>query len=50
MSVVDYVRFLTALECGLIFPKGRVQTMLGSPGNGLGFDNASSGRAAGGYI
>jgi CubicO group peptidase (beta-lactamase class C family) len=50
MSVVDYVRFLTALERGQILPKARVDAMKGSAGNRLGFDGSWNGQAPGGYV
>jgi CubicO group peptidase (beta-lactamase class C family) len=49
MSVLDYIRFLSALERGLIIPKHLVQTMKGSPGNRLGFDSVYDGDA-GDYV
>ena len=45
ISAVDYVRFLSALDRGLIIPKGLVNTMKGTPGNRLGFDTAWDGKA-----
>lgn len=50
MSVRNYIRFLTALEQGLIIPKYLVESMMGSPGNRLGFDSSWSGNASGGYV
>src|SRR6185295_10080077 len=49
ISVLDYIRFLSALDRGLIIPKGLVEMMKGpSDSNRLGFDTAPSG-AAGTY-
>ena len=46
MSVLNYVRFLSALEAGEILPTSVVESMK----NGrLGFDSTWGGRAAGGY-
>jgi CubicO group peptidase (beta-lactamase class C family) len=46
MSVTDYIRFLSALDRGLIIPKGRVEMMKGQvDGNRLGFDSARVGAA-----
>ena len=50
MSVLHYVRFLSALERGVIIPKPLVETMKGTPGNRLGFDSSWPGRATGGYV
>ncbi len=49
MSVLDYIRFLSALERGLIVPKHLVENMKGSPGNRLGFDSVYAGNA-GDYV
>ena len=49
MSVLDYIRFLSALDRGLIVRSSLVQAMKGSPGNQLGFDGFYRG-AAGGYV
>jgi CubicO group peptidase (beta-lactamase class C family) len=45
MTVLDYIRFLSALDRGLILPKGLVETMKGTPGDRLGFDSAYDGTA-----
>ncbi len=45
ISVLDYVRFLRALEHGEIVPKSLVDGMKGTPGNRLGFDTRYEGRA-----
>jgi Beta-lactamase len=47
MSAVDYVRFLSALDRGLIIPKNLVETMKGTPGDRLGFDTTIAGKAGG---
>lgn len=44
MSAIDHVRFLSALDRGLIIPKHLVETMKGKPGDRLGFDSAYKGR------
>lgn len=49
VSALDYVRFLGALDRGLIVPKPLVETMKGTPGDRLGFDTEYAGRA-GGYV
>ncbi|MGH3136840.1 MAG: serine hydrolase domain-containing protein [Gaiellaceae bacterium] len=46
MSVLDYVRFLSALERGEIVSKSLVESMKSGK---LGFDTSWNGRAAGGY-
>jgi len=49
ISVLDYIRFLSALDRGLIIPKGLVEMMKGpSDSNRLGFDSVRTG-AAGAY-
>ena len=49
ISVLDYIRFLSALDRGLIIPKGLVEMMKGpADGNRLGFDSVRNG-AAGAY-
>jgi hypothetical protein len=45
MTVLDYIRFLSALDRGLILPKGLVETMKGTPGDRIGFDSAYDGTA-----
>ena len=45
ISVLDYIRFLSALDRGLIIPKGLVEMMKGSPSNRLGFDSVWNGSA-----
>jgi len=45
MPVVDYVRFLSALDRGEIIPRSLVASMKGTPGNRLGFDTDFAGRA-----
>jgi len=50
MSVLHYVRFLSALERGEIIPKPVVETMKGTSGDRLGFDPSWAGRATGGYV
>lgn len=46
MSAVEYVRFLSALDRGLIVPKGLVESMKGSSNdNRLGFDSSVRGVA-----
>ena len=45
ISVLDYIRFLSALDRGLIIPKGLVEMMKGSASNRLGFDSAWNGSA-----
>jgi hypothetical protein len=49
MSVLDYIRFLGALDRGLIVKPALVQAMKGTPGNQLGFDNFYGG-VAGSYV
>ena len=50
-SVLDYVRFLSALERGLIVPRGLVESMKGTTGNQLGFDGFySASTSAGSYV
>jgi hypothetical protein len=49
--VLDYVRFLSALERGLIVPRGLVESMKGTTGNQLGFDGLySASTSAGSYV
>jgi CubicO group peptidase (beta-lactamase class C family) len=48
ISAVDYVRFLSAFDRGLIVPKSTVEMMKAGPFE-LGFDNAKGG-AAGAYV
>jgi CubicO group peptidase (beta-lactamase class C family) len=45
ISVLDYVRFLSALDRGLIIPRPLVDVMKGTPGDRLGFDTAFVGQA-----
>jgi hypothetical protein len=46
ISVLDYIRFLSALDRGLIIPKGLVEMMKGpSDSNRLGFDSVRNGDA-----
>lgn len=49
MSVLDYIRFLSALDRGLIVKPSLVQAMKGTAGNQLGFDGFYGG-SAGGYV
>lgn len=50
ISVLDYIRFLSALDRGLIIPKGLVETMKGpADGNRLGFDSVWNGDAGAYY-
>jgi CubicO group peptidase (beta-lactamase class C family) len=51
MTVLDYVRFLSALEQGQIVPRALVQTMKGTAGNQLGFDGFyRQSTSAGSYV
>jgi len=45
MSVLDYIRFLTALEQGEIVSSSLFRTMVGTDGNRLGFDRTYGGNA-----
>jgi CubicO group peptidase (beta-lactamase class C family) len=45
MPVLDYVRFLSALDRGLIIPKQLVEDMKGTSGDRLGFDGTYGGKA-----
>ncbi len=50
ISVLDYIRFLSALDRGLIIPKGLVEMMKGpSDSNRLGFDSVRNGDAGAYY-
>jgi CubicO group peptidase (beta-lactamase class C family) len=45
ITVLDYVRWLSALDRGLILPRSLVDEMKGTPGDRLGFDTRFVGRA-----